>query len=54
MRYITETPRWYAVMHPILGIIIVECMDISTPCDVIVADTEAELKAELGDRWPEQ
>ena len=54
MRYITDTPKWYAVMHPVLGIIIVVCMDISTSCEVIVRDTEAELREALGAAWPEQ
>jgi len=54
MRYITETPRWYAVFHPTLGTIIVECMDISTPCDIIVRDTKEELKQALGEEWPNE
>lgn len=54
MRYITETPRWYAVFHPALGTIIVECMDISTPCDIIVRDTKEELKQVLGEEWPSE
>ena len=55
MRYAYETPRWIAINHPDFGWIVVEDVTLyATPWEVIVADTEAELREAMGDKWPEQ